>query len=627
MNETVLPLGSRLASELLENGTFDTSDYLLIETLCKLARHPLDETLWQGLTAMALALKQGHVRFPLSQPAIQEFVLKLEQGAYTELVGNPGDYKPLIRDGDFLYVQRLHVAETEVASRLRRLLSVGSGVTSHPEVASPLASLFEHILLSAPLPGRQGRAMEFTPEQRRALEASFASPLLAISGGPGTGKTSLCANLLRAHLRYYGSQLRIGLAAPTGRAAQRLTESLRKSLLALPSPESEDLRAAELEAVTLHRLLDYDPHGGRFRRDENWMLDLDLLIVDEMSMVDLILFRSLLRALSPDTRLILLGDKDQLPSVEAGSVFADLGPEEALVSTEGPSAVLPWVTLMGSHRSGVELMRLAQSILRGDSPAWPQADSLDLKPDFSGAAWLPFDHQKEKAGWEGVLRHWILSHALTVDLLNSLSKLPLESQTAFPQMLGSDHPAAILLNQAFSAMDKNRMLAVLRRGPLGVTGLNQMAYRLLHTPDAREYLWTCGGQNERFFHGAPVLLQRNDAARDLSNGDVGLTLEVNGHFYVALPKPQGYALWPLASLPEPTLAFAITVHKSQGSEYDHVLLVLPEAQHPLLTREIVYTAMTRARHAAWILGSRAALDGAMTPSLRRHSGLKSRLAV
>lgn len=625
MRDTESFSGRKSVADHLEIGALDAADVLLIETLAEIARAPRDETLLQGLTALAVSLKQGHVRLPLAYPEIKDLALRLEQGEYPDLVGGPGEYKPLIRDGAFLYAQRLHAAETEVASRLTQRLAAGAQESENQAASPRLPAIFDQVLAAAPLPDRHGHAMIFTPDQRQALESSFASPLLAISGGPGTGKTSLCANLLRAHLRLHGVGLRIGLAAPTGRAAQRLTESLRKSLLALTQPESEDKRAAELEAVTLHRLLDYDAQRGRFRRDENWTLDFDLLIVDEMSMVDLLLFRALLRALGPGTRLILLGDKDQLPSVEAGSVFADLGPE--LIVDSPQDAAIPWMTLRGSHRSGVDLMRLAEAILHGENPIWPQTDKLDRSGAFTGAAWLPFDRHQEKAAWEGIVRQWIQSHALPTDLLHSLSQLPLESLDAFPQMLGNDRPAATLLNQAFAAADQGRMLAVLRQGPLGVTGLNQMAARLLHSDGDRETAWTDGTQGDRFFHGAPVLLQRNDAARDLSNGDVGLTLELNGHFYVALPKPQGYALWPLASLPEPTLAFAITVHKSQGSEYDQVLLVLPEAEHPLLTREILYTALTRARHAAWILGSRSALEGAMAPSQRRHSGLKARLSA
>jgi len=636
------------ASERLAEGRLDQADLSLIDTLCRLAGKHEDPQLRRGLAEIAEALKQGAVRIPLSALTDRDFAAKVGGDGYPAILGKAGEYRPLIADQDCLYPQKNFAAEVDVARLLRERLHPKAGgqpgapsLAQSPEAWIAAEAALDHVLHRAPLISPQGKPLIFGEAAVQALRMNLSHSLMAISGGPGTGKTSLCANLLRIHARLgekaaEALPLRLALAAPTGRAAQRLTESLQAGLSALEKPDAADFSLRDLRATTLHQLLDYDAGTGEFRYNPRRPLTIDLLIVDEASMVDLFLFRALLLALPPGATLILLGDKDQLPSVESGAVFSDLAP------APGRSSVIPWATLAGSHRSSRELVHFAQSLLSEDTlglteilthPAKVQAGTGGGGDSGGDAAvnLLELAYARNKAAWEKAiesrLRH-AMPEAADIHALIDFAWLE-EQDQAFPLFLPASHDSAGPLKRVMEGLQRFRVLTLLKRGPLGADGVNRLAAAFLRNRFEIDtaYKTRIDGFAGRtaFFHGAPLLVERNDAERGIANGDSGMALRAHGRLWAVFPQVDGYAFWPLSALPPSSLAFAVTVHKAQGSEYDEILLVLPEPDHPLLSRQILYTAITRARKRIWILGEREALENAALRSQLRESGLRGRV--
>ncbi|CAD6879686.1 Exodeoxyribonuclease V alpha chain (EC 3.1.11.5) [Methylomonas albis] len=451
-----------------------------------------------------------------------------------------------------------------------------------------------------------------------ALRARFA----IITGGPGTGKTTTLTKLLALLIELAQQEsdkpkhLNILLAAPTGKAAARVSESIAKALDNLAIDDSIK-QAIPRKASTLHRLLGSRHDSRRFLHNRHNPIVADIVIVDEASMIDLEMMASLLEALPINAQLILLGDKDQLASVEAGSVMGDLcrGAEHAayvaetlawiaayageqLKATAAPGSAINQQTVMlrHSHRfdahSGIG--QLAQAVNRGDA-LQAQAILIDTAqyPDL-----LPKPHAEYIA----------LRQHPSPDAANSLlRKLVINSGDATRR--GYGYYLAQINNgrpdnaerydewamQVLTAFDTFQVLSALRKGPWGVEGLNQRIEEWLFAK-AKQALW---------YEGRPVMITRNDYNLGLMNGDIGIALrDSSGKLKVAFPSADA-GIDPSANLkirwispmrlPDVETAFAITVHKSQGSEFNHVALVLPENISPVLTRELIYTGITRAK--------------------------------
>jgi exodeoxyribonuclease V alpha subunit len=504
-------------------------------------------------------------------------------------VGGPEAACPLVLHEDRLALARFWHAERRVAAAVRARL------TPEPfEPSEAVRAAFERLF---PSEGRvEGQAL--------AAAAALRSRLLLVAGGPGTGKTFTATRLLALLLAERPS-LRIALAAPTGKAAQRLSESLAAGRAALPAGLGEGVPT---QASTLHSLLGANLARGGFRHTAARPLPHDVVLVDEGSMVDLPLFDALLAALPAQARLIVLGDPDQLASVEAGAVFSDLcaggeGPGSPAFAAFCAALGLPGVpsrpeaspladavvTLTESRRFGADsgVGRLAAAVRSGD----PEAVRAALAGD-------PEVRHVPPPSAEAALA-WVLPHARGV--------------------VGSGSP-----EEALDRLAAFRLLAVVRRGPRGVEGLNAAVEAALRTEGAAA--WSLWG--EPFYDGRPVLVTANDDATRLANGDVGVCWREGGERVVAFPDGAGgVRRVPFGRLPEHETAWAMTVHKSQGSEFDAVGLALPDPAERgagLVSRELVYTAVTRARHAVTVFGD-AALVAEASPQ-RRASGLRQRLA-
>jgi exodeoxyribonuclease V alpha subunit len=541
------------------------------------------------------------------------------------LVSQDGS-SPLVLDGSRLYLRRNWAREVSVAEAIDQRLATVS--------ALPVKRLRDALTRLFPSPGDQ------TDWQQVACALASRSGIGIITGGPGTGKTTTVVRLLgllQSLAMADDQRLRIRLAAPTGKAAARLTESIGEQVQQLDVVTAVR-DAIPTEVTTLHRLLGTRPDSRHFRHHADNPLHADLVVVDEASMIDMDMMASLLEALSPHTRLILLGDKDQLASVEAGAVMGDLCRHAhqgrykqstidfvqdtcgADISNyqeteQAPGNALAQQTAMlrtnWRSKDSPGIGELARAVNEENLPQVRKAfqqynDSLHRHPLRSDGQQL-----------ETLLLNGSGDHHGLRALFNAMATPPAQRQDF-------DAWAAGLLKQ----LTHQQLLSGLRSGPFGVQQLNQRITRHLQQQDlAPEREW---------YPGRPVMMTRNDYQLGLMNGDVGLTLplleERNGKpellLRVAFQLPDGRIKWVLPSrLDGVETVYAMTVHKSQGSEFRHTLLVLPDAPHPLLTRELIYTAVTRARDRFTLLefGKPAVLDSAVKKRTWRASGLAERL--
>lgn len=564
-----------------------------------------------ALASRALAF--GHSRVPLdrvadlfaeilpervpSLPERSEWDARLRESPYVSEHGERG--RPLVFAAGAIALRRYHDYEARLAAALRAL---GGAVDPPPDPAwlrERIAALFPSTAKIA---------------DTQALAAALAQivRVMLLTGGPGTGKTTTVARILvlavEAAARR-GETLRVALAAPTGKAAARLAEALRESYeqLLLDGRIDAALREAlPSTASTLHRLLGGRPDSVRARHDATNPLAADLVVVDEASMVDLPLMCKLASALKPSARLILLGDRDQLPSVETGDVLAALcdaaGDGKAWsdriagqlaaalgdeVATRGDEGVLTRVELDKSHRQSAALDVSAISASIRDGDAASVVANLEANA-YRGASW--------HAGRDAALALFVLEHALA-------------HYRAIAQ--ASDVAGAL------SMLRRHRVLTAVREGEAGSRALNARIALALQKAGARE---------DAFFHGRLVMIRENSYRHGLYNGDVGLVwIGEDGGARVWFDTDSGPRAWLPAALPAHESAFVLTVHKSQGSEFDDVLLVLPEKSVRVASRELLYTGITRARRALTIWANANVLSEAIARRAQRWSGLADKL--
>ena len=546
---------------------------------------------------------------------------------------------PLVLDETRLYLRRYWNHERTVAGAIRQRLAQTRPVA---------ANLGEELDRLFPAAAPSKSAGPDWPKIACALAARGG--FTVITGGPGTGKTTTVVRLLgllqTLQLREHVQPLRIRLAAPTGKAAARLNASIAAQIAQLDV--SETTRAAiPAEVTTLHRLLGARPDTRRFRHDHAHPLHLDVLVIDEASMIDLEMMSAVLAALPPNARLILLGDKDQLSSVEAGAVLGDLCRHaegghydadtatwlravahediERFVRDDARPLDQQVAMLRHSHRFGETsgIGQLARAVNQGDAAA---ARAL-LGSSAGDLAWMTATHRQqlaemaidgnqhgfdEPAGATGPFgyRHY-------------LEQLQLERPSADRGVEEHDRWARNVL----SAFGSFQLLCALRQGPYGVEGLNALVAEGLQ---ARGLIETVAG----WYEGRPVMVTRNDYTLGLANGDVGICLRMpdeSGKLRLVVAFLVNASSGDTAStrirhvlpsrLGEVMTVYAMTVHKSQGSEFEHTALVLPAESSTNLSRELLYTGITRARRWFSLFAEPAVIDDAVARRIRRHSGL------
>ncbi len=497
---------------------------------------------------------------------------------------------PFVLDGGLFYLRRNFVNEVAVAAMLQARLrshDVGAG-----ERDIDLQGLFD------------ANGGDAQIGQVDAVAKALGRPVFVLTGGPGTGKTTTVLRLLMAASRRHhasrGEWPRIMLAAPTGKASQRLGESLRH---AQPGDFSAGWQEALAhvqagETSTLHRLLGSRGTRGGFVHGGELPLDADIVVVDEASMLDLALLRALLSALRADASLMLVGDADQLDSVGTGSVLQDI---VAALDDAGPHLQ----RLQHAYRADAALRPLNEAVRIGDLAAFHAA--------FAAAgSHAQYYQLGDLHGLNARVDAW--SEALLEDYHRHHVDQPVDKHDA--------EGIATLL----AAVGRRQLLCALRDGPFGATGLNAAIEAQL-SPALQEE----GGAviGEHWYPGRRILVTRNDATSGLFNGDIGLCLRESGdrlrvwfHGGDGQPRP-----FDIGALPPHEPAFAMTVHKAQGSEYDEVAVVLPpRAEHPLLSRQWFYTAISRARRHLQLWGSDVAIMQAIAHPARRSSGLSRRIS-
>lgn len=559
-----------------------------------------------GATRLPLgALAEACVRLGADGAAAREasaFVASPPPGA-APLFGAAGDYKPFLVDDGCLYAHRDLALEERLARTLAARLGGAAPAVEQAAVEAALAA--------AATPGRP-----FNAGQLEALRVALTRPLAVITGGPGTGKTAVLVGVVRALRKLGLSADDIALAAPTGRAANRIAESLA----AVPGLEDSPTPR------TLHRLLGYrggraGARGAEFRHHENYPLPHAAVLVDEASMIDLALMERLTRALRPDARLVLVGDADQLPSVDAGAVFRELTPHATRLSQshrQDPSAP-----------AGASVLAAASAVHAGD--AAPLTAAGRARP--TDLTWSGFEHLRaavpgvvaERRLLGAFVEHWARTRLRALPDHDALAHRVYRLGGAVDAPFPADEAAALA---ALTRHHQSLRVLTVTRGagaPTGAEALNLQLARHMAVPCAEE---TAASP---FAPGAPVLMIRNDYDRGLFNGDLGVVVRAAGggespRLFTVFPRGAGLAAFPYEALRDDLrLAYATTVHKAQGAELDHVALVLPERDLPLLSRELVYTALTRARHSAVVVGRADLLALAVSRPLARASGLAARI--
>lgn len=436
-------------------------------------------------------------------------------------------------------------------------------------------------------------------QQARAIGCALDHTLALITGGPGTGKTYTLARLLALLIAARpGSRVDIRLAAPTGKAAERMREAVDAAAdqlpASLPAGVQEALRATARSAATLHKLLGFNPGTGQCRYTPETPLNCDVLIVDECSMVDTLQWQALLAALPPTARLILLGDPHQLESVAAGDVLGSLV-RRARARPGSPLGRI-WVELTDSHRfrerAGIGALATAVVNLRpDDAVALLAAHRLAAEdaPPADGLTWLG-DHAGRF--------HW--------------GRLPQSVQRAIVAVADAPTP-----EEALAALGRVRLLTAHRENLMGAAGLNDAIQR--------ELLRRAAGERAP---NQPIIINHNDPETGLTNGSVGVILESGGARAAYFPAAASDApprKVPLGQLPEHSPAWAMTIHRSQGSEFDQVVVILPAHESPLATRELIYTAVTRARQCVHVWGGEATVRAALGERALRCTLLEASL--
>jgi exodeoxyribonuclease V alpha subunit len=493
------------------------------------------------------------------------------------------DPLPLVIEQNRLYLHRYWSYENRLAMQIKAM--------TQAEANGNRSAVATELLLD-----RYFAASDETDDQREAAKMAARQSFCIITGGPGTGKTFTVVKILALLQELAEQPLHIALAAPTGKAAMRLQESIGFSKTKLPCSEAIKNRIPET-VTTLHRLLGAMPPSPYFRHHADKPLVYDLVVVDEASMVDLALMSKLLDALKPGARLILLGDKDQLASVESGAVLADLAIAETLQNNV--------YTLKKSHRFGGAIKELAEAV----------------------------NHQQDELAWkmlsdvgDGAVQ------CLDADLIDYVAA----QQTDYLQLI----KAGAGFEQIYQAFSRFQVLCSNRQGKNSVADINYRVEQKLAEQNRIDLsgLW---------YSGRPVMVTQNNPALHLYNGDIGICMQDDvgaGLVPAQSGQPQGIAptgrlmvffqradgsvkKYLPARVPHCETVFAMTIHKSQGSEFEEVLIVLPEAINPVLTKELLYTAITRAKKTIKLAAAEAVFTATVRQKIERITGLVDKFKI
>jgi len=600
-------------------------DFFLAVQLTATLGHAGDALLFHSIAGVSTALRDGHTCLLLDgwaggrQWSATEAGVDASAGGYqfppveawaSHLASlgldDDGAY-PLVFENRRLYLRRYWQFEEELAGAVNRRCRDAVTV-DEVRARQLLDALFGSDGGATPAGDRQRQGSLWEePEPpvdwaRVAVANALGRCFSIIAGGPGTGKTTTVTRLLAALIALSERAPVIKMAAPTGKAAQRLTESVQGARLRLEQAgvlPAAILAAIPAEACTLHRLLGVVPNRSAYRYHEDNPLALDILLVDEVSMVDLPMMARLFRALPERARVIFLGDAAQLPSVAAGSVLANLVPARHVGYSPEAAANLARLTGYRIPEAG----KVAADYLTVLRKSYRFTDS-------GGIGKLA--RQVITGDGEGSWHHLVpgdgeASVVSGRDFDDWLSRTAAEH---YGPVFSADS-----VEQAFAALNRFRILAATRVGPKGVDAINRQVEGCLRSLGHVV-------SRDPYYKGRPLMVTENHYGLRLFNGDVGLMWERDGKLRAAFPDADGGIRWFAAGqLPRVDTVYAMTIHKTQGSEYDRVAMVMPDQYNPVLTRELVYTGITRARNCIEVWGGKAMWLRGVSQKVARYSGL------
>jgi len=601
-------------------------DFFLARQICTALQKDRDHLLLHTIMATSQALRNGHTCLKLDEQAHIDNKTAYGQNLEENKSGyqfpsldewqkhlaaitiSLEDNQPLVYEHNRLYLRRYWQFEEELGSAISLLLDKIPSFDQQ-KAYQIIAQLFPLIA--------ENQQLDW---QKIAVANALIRQFTIIAGGPGTGKTFTVTKILAALQSLSDDKLRIAMLAPTGKAAQRLNESIQKAKSVLQKNQlisDKTLQSIPDTASTLHRLLGVIPGSHNFRYNEKRLLPFDIVLVDEISMIDLPLMTRLFRAIDAHCRIIMLGDADQLPSVAAGSVLADLAPRQEPGYSSVVSQQLSDLTgfaipvlrldseflkldhltvLQKSHRfdSGGEIGQLAKQVITGNT-------------DQSWNLLAQGKEQIERVKAES-FNHWI-------EQIVEQYYVPLFSNIEIKGNL----LAADSVNNAFEQLKQFRFLAATRAGEQGVANINETI---------EQYLRTKGFINtgSEFYPGRPIMITENHYNLGLYNGDTGLLWHnEQGRLQAVFPDNDSVRWLSLGRLPKVETVYAMTIHKTQGSEFAHVGLVLPEKDSLILSRELLYTGITRASENLSIWSDKTVWGIAVKRKVQRYSGLMQRV--
>lgn len=561
-----------------------------------------------------------HPGFTLaSLPQLEQLLVLLEIG--------PEQQALLVYQRQRLYLRRYFQFESQLASALGASIRGADQAFEADRANADRANIARCMQALFPDLGQEGSPTDEIDWQQLAVANALNKHFSVIAGGPGTGKTYTVTKVLAAFIMLHQQQqqhqqqtskaLRIALVAPTGKAAQRLSESISQAVSGFRHLIDDSvLDAIPSQAQTVHRLLGVIAQSPNFRHNQDNLLALDVLLIDEVSMVDLALMTRIYRALPEHCKVVLLGDADQLPSVAAGSVLADL-------------AVRPHPGYSAQNQHYLKQVCGAASL-----PAVAQQEN--------SADYLTFLHKSRRfddKGGIGLIARAVIAgqSQQSWQLLNeghlsdnkSTGKKDADSElTLLNEEILDWLPALVkqyylplfkakTLNEAFTLLGQFRVLCATRKGAHGVEVINEQIKAIL-MEKARVKV------NADLYHGLPIMISENNYALGLYNGDIGIVWRSPEGYLIAAfeDAEQGFKQFMPSRLPKFETVYAMTIHKTQGSEFSHVAMVLPtQAEHKLLSRELLYTGITRAKKRLSIASSALVWRGGVTSQVKRYSGL------
>ncbi|QOL24945.1 exodeoxyribonuclease V subunit alpha [Thalassotalea sp. LPB0316] len=575
-------------------------DYFFAEHVCQTLA-TTNALVFHLAIATHQSLQQGHSCLPLSvvaertmwqikdSEALENEKAGFSFGSLAELTSVLGQFPELLEhtamlvlDNQHLYLRRYYLFEQQLRQYLTAKLNNHNNISTE-QIKSVVNQLFTE------------SAEQAIDWQKVAVANALNKDFVVIAGGPGTGKTYTVTKLLAALIMLHqqteaNARLNIALTAPTGKAAQRLSESILAAIKGFTGQiDQAVLDEIPSQAQTIHRLLGVRPNSVNFKYHQDNLLPIDVLLVDEASMIDLALMTRIFRALPNHTKVILLGDADQLPSVASGSVLADIAPRPHRGFSPQNSAFLSTV--------------LAQDVtsLTAKDPS-RTSDHLTIlqhsrRFDGQGGIGVVAKHVingEAKASWQRLVDDQSGQVGLITQA--NMSWLDQHIQQYYQPLLTMTD-----ISQAFAQLSQFRILVAMRKGQLGVENINELVVKHL----VEQQLIDAGQAYKKspLYHGMPIMITENHHKLGLYNGDIGLIWQQGEQLVAIFEQVDGFKTVIPSRLPSYELVYAMTIHKTQGSEFTHVLMALPEnTNNKLLTRELLYTGITRAKKQLSIVG-------------------------